>query len=243
MFIQQLPLYIYEIQHNINIYLIQQINSITFFSFLTIFIGGLLTSLSPCMATSIPIIISYVNTQKQFKNTKWILLLGILTSMLAIGIIAIIIKKNILNQLHYLSFGATLLFIIIGLDLLKIVSIDLSIFKLFSPELKTINNLKLTYMLGISIGLNISPCSTPILAILIIWITNTKNIITGISLLLIYIIGYLSPIIGCLISIRHFNQIKITYKIWYSLELITGALLISTGTFALCNSIISLVAV
>jgi cytochrome c-type biogenesis protein len=243
MFIPQITLYIYEIQHDINIYFIQQINNITFLSFLTIFTGGLLTSLSPCMASSIPLIISYVNTQKQFKSTKWILILGILTSMFTIGIIAIIIKNNLLIRLHYLSFIITLLFIVIGLDLLKIISIDLSMFKLLSPKLKAINNLYLTYILGIGIGLNISPCSTPILAILIIWITNTKNIITGISLLLLYIIGYLTPIVGCLISIPYFNKIRITDKLWYSLELITGALLISTGTFSLCNSIISIIAV
>nr|UEQ12184.1 cytochrome c biogenesis protein transmembrane region [Batrachospermum sp.] len=243
MFMPQTTLYIYEIQHNVNIYFIQQINNITFLSFLTIFTGGLLTSLSPCMASSIPLIISYVNTQKQFKSTKLILILGILTSMFTIGIIAIIIKNNLLIKLHYLSFIVTLLFIVIGLNLLKIISIDLSIFKLFSTNLKAINNLYLTYILGIGIGLNISPCSTPILAVLIIWITNTKNMITGISLLLLYIIGYLTPIIACLISIPHFNKIKITDKVWYSLELITGALLISTGTFSLCNNIISILAV
>lgn len=240
---QQIPLYIYEVQCNVYIHLIQHINNTTFISFVLIFIGGLLTSLSPCMASSIPLIISYVDTRQKLKITPIILVLGITTSMLGIGIVAIIIKDNILTQLHFLSYMFILLLVIIGLDVLEIISINVSSLKSPWHKIKRINNLGLTYIFGMSIGLNISPCSTPILTILILWITSTKNIITGISFLILYTIGYISPIILCLISISYFNKLKIMSRLWYSFSFgpLTGGFLISTGIFYLCNSIISII--
>lgn len=238
---QQILLYIYEIQYNIYVHLIQQINNTTPISFVIIFTGGLLTSLSPCMASSIPLIISYVDVREQLRITPFILLLGIATSILGLGIFAIIVENNAINQLHYLSYVLTLLLIIIGLDVLEIISINLPLLKLPWKKIKVINDLSLTYIFGISIGLNISPCSTPILTILILWITNTKNIITGISFLILYVIGYISPIILCLISMSYFNKLQIIYKLWSSLSPLTRGFLISTGIFYLCNNIISII--
>jgi len=233
--IKQLTFYIYEIQQQTNLIMIKQLNHITLFSFITLFTGGILTSFSPCMISCIPLIIPYLPIKKQRYNSI-VFLLGIITSILGIGLSLILIKTNIIEKFNNISLIIKALYLIMGLNILEIVSINFSQELFHRNNVPFDNNLILTYIFGLSIGLSISPCNTPILVSLIIWITNTKHIFMGISFLCIYTLGYLSPIIGYIIFMHYFKTINsLNNRIWLSLKHLTGAILISISTCSLCN--------
>jgi cytochrome c-type biogenesis protein len=238
MYITDVMFYFYEKQHEIHLVLLEQINHMTIYSCLLLLISGVFTSISPCMTSCIPIIVSYIPKKQQTQYTNIIFISGIITSILAIGISLILIKRNtIFHANHNISFITPCLYLIIGLSILEIIKINFPVETTLFNNISQYNNLFVIYIFGISIGINISPCSTPILTSLIIWITNTKHLLVGIGFLGIYTLGYLSPIILYLISLPYFNKIKISYENWELFPVLTGGLLITTSTFSLCTLI------
>lgn len=52
-----------------------------------------------------------------------------------------------------------------------------------------------SYLLGLTFGLVASPCSTPVLATLLAWVSSTGDVILGGVLLLAYAVGYVAPLV------------------------------------------------
>jgi cytochrome c-type biogenesis protein len=51
------------------------------------------------------------------------------------------------------------------------------------------------YLLGLSFGIVASPCSTPVLASLLAWVSANQKPMVGAGLLLAYAIGYVLPLV------------------------------------------------
>nr|UEQ11991.1 cytochrome c biogenesis protein transmembrane region [Kumanoa mahlacensis] len=234
--IKQFVFTIYEMQHQINSSLIKEMNHINFFGFMLVFTGGILNSLSPCMFSSIPLIISYLPTQKNNIYINFSFLFGIITSILTIGISIILIKVHSIDKLNNIKLLSSVLYFIIGLNILEILSLDLPVHLIGKIQPTDKKHLIFTYIFGISIGFNISSCNTPILTSLVLWITHTKNILLGISFLGIYTLGYLSPILLYIISIRYFEKVQVPKLIWESIFPFTGGLLIIISVFSFCQT-------
>nr|YP_009297827.1 cytochrome c biogenesis protein transmembrane region [Kumanoa americana]AOM67561.1 cytochrome c biogenesis protein transmembrane region [Kumanoa americana] len=234
-YIKQLVFTIYEMQHQLNMSLIKEINHVNLFSFIFLLTGGMLNSFSPCMVSSFPIIASYLPSQKNNIQINLSFIFGIITSILAIGISIILINIHSINKLNNIKLFSSILYFIIGLNILEIFSMHLPINLMTKIQSINKKNLFFTYIFGISIGFNISPCNTPILTSLILWITHTKNILVSVIFLGIYTLGYLSPILLYLVSIRYFSKVQIPKFIWEFIFPFTGGLLITTSVFSLCQ--------
>ncbi|MEO1148340.1 MAG: cytochrome c biogenesis protein CcdA, partial [Cyanobacteria bacterium J06638_22] len=90
-----------------------------------------------------------------------------------------------------------------------------------------------SYLLGLTFGLVASPCSTPVLATLLAWISTTQNPVLGGSLLLAYTAGYVAPLILAgtfTASLKKLLELR-RWSGWITPA--SGALLVGFGIFSL----------
>ncbi|NES71670.1 MAG: cytochrome c biogenesis protein CcdA, partial [Okeania sp. SIO2D1] len=95
-----------------------------------------------------------------------------------------------------------------------------------------------SYLLGLTFGLVASPCSTPVLATLLAWVSTTGDLVLGGILLLFYALGYVTPLIlaGTFIAnIKKFLELR-KWSSWITPA--SGILLVGFGVFSLLFRIV-----
>ncbi|MGB8703216.1 MAG: cytochrome c biogenesis protein CcdA, partial [Thermosynechococcaceae cyanobacterium] len=93
------------------------------------------------------------------------------------------------------------------------------------------------FLLGLTFGLIASPCSTPVLATLLAWISSTQNPLLGGGLLLSYTSGYVLPIIVAgtfTATLKQFLALR-RWSGWINPT--SGVLLIGFGVFSLMTRV------
>jgi cytochrome c-type biogenesis protein len=230
-FLLPTELSLYKIQEFLRNVLIHKTYDVTLTSFIVVFIGGFFTSFNPCMLSSLPLTIASLNKQVSVRWSKYLFLMGIITSLALIGVLASIARETYWKLLSQIPVLVPVLTILVGLNLLNLFHFKLPMLSIIIPEEFQIISFLETYLYGLSVGFAMSPCSTPILMTLIIWIATTQNIVIGLSFILLYVVGYLSPIIVCIISLDSFRQAKYFNGIWNKLILSGGFMMLSFGSF------------
>nr|YP_009628750.1 Thiol:disulfide interchange protein [Balbiania investiens]QBX88533.1 Thiol:disulfide interchange protein [Balbiania investiens] len=236
----QIELSLYKIQEFLRNVLIHRTYDITLNSFIVVFIGGFFTSFNPCMLSSLPLTISSLNKQASVRWSKYLFLMGTITSLAFIGLLASMARETYWKLLSQIPILVPVLTIVLGLNLLNLLHFKLPILSVVIPEEIQMISFLEPYLYGLSVGFVISPCSTPILMTLIIWIATTQNIVIGLSLILLYAVGYLSPIILCMISLDSFRQAQYFYGIWDELILSGGFIMLSFGAFSFFHELLKI---
>lgn len=203
-----------------------------------IFLAGLLTSLTPCMLSMLPITIGYIGgyeaqTRIQAAAQSTWFALGLATTLAGLGILAAFVGK-VYGQIGIgLPIVVSAIAIIMGLNLLEALPLQLPslggmdwISKEWPPGVRS-------YLIGLTFGLVASPCSTPVLASLLAWISTTKDPLLGSALLISYTAGYVSPLILAgtfTASIKKLLELR-QWSSW--ITPVSGVLLIGFGVFSL----------
>ena len=90
-----------------------------------------------------------------------------------------------------------------------------------------------SYLLGLTFGLVASPCSTPVLATLLAWVSTTGDIFLGGVLLLAYAVGYVAPLVLAGTFTATLKKLLELRK-WSSwITPTSGVLLVGFGVFSL----------
>lgn len=230
-----------------NIYQLEQFsdrlvsNQLTHFSWISIgviFLTGLLTSLTPCMLSMLPITIGYIGgyqaqTRLQAAIQSTWFSLGLATTLAGLGIAAALLGQ-VYGQIGIgLPIVVSILAIIMGLNLLEALPLQLPSWGGIEWISQDLPPAVRSYLIGLSFGLVASPCSTPVLATLLAWVATTKNLALGGVLLLSYTAGYVAPLI---IAGTFTATIKKVLELrrWSSwITPVSGALLVGFGVFSL----------
>lgn len=231
---------LYQLQQLANQLVNNQLNQVSIFSIGVIFITGLITSLTPCMLSMLPLTVAYIggydnkNKFSSFIQSTYFAL-GLASTLAILGIFAVLLGK-VYGQIGIgLPIFVSAIAIIMGLNLLKIIPLKF-------PDWDTSNWIKdhfpdslKSYLLGVTFGLIASPCSTPVLITLLAYIANSKNFILGTFFLISYAIGYVFPLIlagtftGTLKSLLNLRIITQ----W--INPISGGVLLIFGIFSLAS--------
>jgi len=171
--------------------------------FMLAFLGGFFLSLTPCVYPLIPITIGYIGIKAGGLRLKGFTLslmyvTGLAVTYSILGIIASL-SGNLFGSISVKPITRML----VGLMILGFGLSMLDLFPLLMPNwIKLPVGKKQGYLsaltLGLGSGLVVSPCTTPALGSILIYIAAKKNIFYGVLLLLsfAYGMGFIFIIIG-----------------------------------------------
>jgi cytochrome c-type biogenesis protein len=236
--IETLQTQLYEVAQFANSLVRDQLTHLGWASILTLFAAGLLTSLTPCMLSMLPITVGYIGgyenqTRLQAATQSTWFALGLATTLAGLGIFATLVGK-VYGQIGVgLPIVVSIVAILMGLNLLEALPLQLPAFDTMGWIPKTLPDGVRSYLLGLTFGLVASPCSTPVLATLLAWVSTTGDILLGGMLLLSYAVGYVAPLViaGTFTAT---NKRLLALRQWSGwITPVSGALLVGFGVFSL----------
>lgn len=171
-------------------------NSNSIFLFLLIsFLGGILSSISPCSLGMIPLIIGYVGGYGNLNKFKTFIqlssfVLGLACILTIIGIICALSGKVFVSigGNYWILFLASLI-LIFGLNLLGLIELNLSPLVKKIPKGNSASLFIYPFIVGSLFAFAASPCSTPILAGIMSFATLSKNLLLAGLMLFCFSIG------------------------------------------------------
>lgn len=229
---------LYQLEHFADALVSTQLTHLSIVSLGVIFLAGLLTSLTPCMLSMMPITIGYIGGYEAkgrlqaAAQSTWFAL-GLATTLAALGIVAAV-AGQIYGQVGIgLPILVSVIAILMGLNLLEALPLPLPNWGGMEWISKDLPEGVRSYLIGLTFGLVASPCSTPVLATLLAWVSTTKDPILGSMLLLSYTAGYVAPLILAgtfTASIKKLLELR-QWSGWITPA--SGVLLVGFGVFSL----------
>ena len=164
------------------------------FDYLTVFGGGLFLSFSPCVYPLIPVTVGIITKNARGSKARNFLLtqiyvLGLALTYSGLGLVAAISGKlfGAIARSSLVNFLVGIIFILFGLNLLGALRLPAMILKL--PEGFKNRGIPSVLFMGLVSGLAISPCVTPVLGSILVYIGRRQNILYGASLLFVFAYG------------------------------------------------------
>ena len=202
---------------------------------LLVFSGGLLTSLGPCSLSILPVSLAYLAGFGE--GAAWRrsagFCSGVVGSLVVLGSASALLGKLYGQTPEALSIAVAVLAVLMGLNLLGLLPLRLPSGpdperwrKLAPPGLGPI-------AAGLAFGLAASPCTTPVLAVLLGWIAASGQPLLGVLLLACFGAGQVLPLLLAgslaaalprLLALRSISQ-------W--IPPISGAVLVGVGGLSL----------
>lgn len=234
---QTFQIQLYHLEQFANSLVAHQLTHLTPLSLGFVFAAGVLTSLTPCMLSMLPITIGYIggyeakNRWQAAIQSAWFVL-GLATTLAILGIVATGLG-HIYGQVGLgLPIAVSLVAIVMGLNLLEALPLRFPAFGKFDFIAEIPEGIR-AYFVGLTFGLVASPCSTPVLATLLAWVASTGDPLVGGGLLLAYTIGYAAPLVLAgtfTAAIKQFLELR-RWSGWITPA--SGALLVGFGIFSL----------
>lgn len=176
-------------------------------AFLFVFLAGILTSFTPCIFPMIPITLSILghdaekNSRRQNFMRSLFYVFGIAITYSVLGVIAALTGNLFGSALSnkYVLIGMSLLFAVMALGMWGGFDVQVPAFirNRFGVSQRS-EQVGETFIMGLIAGVVASPCVGPVLVSILSFVSATRNVILGFSLLFTFALGlgFLFMIIG-----------------------------------------------
>ncbi len=161
-------------------------------AYVGVFLGGILSSSSPCVLATIPLVIGYVGGYSEGDRRKAFLysltfIVGLSLTFTILGAIASLVGGlfGVISRAWYFIVGG--ITVVIGLHLIGLFNWNFPVPVHLQPKQKGILG---AFLLGIFFGIVSSPCATPVLALILTFVASKGEVAYGTSLLFVYALGH-----------------------------------------------------
>ena len=175
----------------------QEINleTVSAATFLTVYVSGLLTSLTPCVYPIIPIVVGYLGSRTGGAAIRFVsslaYVLGMALVYSALGMAAAmtgtLFGSLTANTYVYLAFGILLLYL--GGSMMDWYYIPIPRLPGSASEKVKSSPFIGPFVMGLTSGLVASPCTAPVLGTLLVYVAAKKAVATGGLLLFTFSMG------------------------------------------------------
>ncbi len=173
-------------------HLSQSLSGNPLLAYVGVFIGGIISSSSPCVLATIPLVIGYVGGYSGGDRRKAMLysltfILGLSITFTILGAIASFIGGlfGVTGRTWYFLVGG--IAIAIGLQLIGLYEWNIPVPGHLQPKQKGILG---AFVLGLIFGIVSSPCATPVLVLILTFVASKGEILYGTSLLFVYAVAH-----------------------------------------------------
>jgi cytochrome c-type biogenesis protein len=167
-------------------------------AFLAAYVGGVLTSFTPCVYPVIPITIAYIGAHRSSSKGKGFLIslvyvLGMAVVYTLLGGFAALTGR-LFGQIQsnpWVYLVVANVCIVMGLSMLGVfmISIPVPRFLTGSAKREETGGIIGSFFVGAVSGLIVGPCTAPILAVLLSLVATGQNIVFGMSLMFVFALG------------------------------------------------------
>jgi len=168
------------------------------------FLGGIVSSASPCVLVMIPLVIGYVGGYSEGSHKKAIqysivFTIGLTITFTVLGIIAGAMGRLFGDVGGFWYYVLPPVAILLGLYLLfsDKLNLNIGLSQRFMPKKKALLG---AFFIGLFFGIVASPCATPVLAVILTFAATQGDIVFSGGLLLAYALGHWVLILGAGIS-------------------------------------------
>jgi len=170
----------------------QIINVYPIIAFGAVFVAGVVSSASPCVLATIPLVVGFVGGYADGDRKRAFLyslafIIGLAITFTAFGAAAAVLGTmfGTVGGWWYVALGVVA--VAMGLQMLGLYEIRLPINTNFQPKRRGIIG---ALLLGLFFGIVSSPCATPVLVVILTFVASQQKILYGTALLFTYAIGH-----------------------------------------------------
>jgi cytochrome c-type biogenesis protein len=164
------------------------------FDFIYAFLGGLAISLTPCVFPLIPVTAGYIGLKAGGSRIKGFVLGFVYVTGVAVTYAALGMGASLSGSMFGRISAHPVTLLVVGVI---IVVFGFAMFELFNISLPRIvripalqkGNFISTFVLGLSSGFVIAPCTTPVLGSILVLLSQKSNVVYGGFLLLCFAYG------------------------------------------------------
>lgn len=161
-------------------------------AYMGVFVAGIISSASPCVLITVPLVISYVGgySEGNFKKSflySLLFVIGLAITFTILGAMASLAGTLMGNVGGYWKYILSAVAIIMGLQMVGWLKFKIPIFGMIKTEKKGLLG---AFILGMLFGVASSPCATPVLALILTFVASRKNLFYGTSLLFVYALAH-----------------------------------------------------
>ena len=209
------------------------------------FLGGIISSISPCTLGLLPIIVGYVGGAKEESGKNIIcqilfFVFGLSLALTGLGITSAVAGSALgsySGPVYALVMAG--LIMIMGLNLLEVIEIPTPVFIKEMPKNK--NNSRILYplVLGAAFAFATTPCSTPILAGIMAFASLKANMAQAAMMLFLFSLGQgliliLAAVFANFVKkLMHFRSFSVHLMKFSGIILILGSLFIYLKIFSI----------
>jgi len=160
---------------------------------LAVFLGGALTASNPCVLAMIPLMMAFVGAYQETSSPRkaftfsFLFIIGLTITFTLLGIVAALMGRLIGDVGRFWPYLVAAVCVVMGLHLLGIWNFDLPLPQSWRPKQGGPWG---AFLLGLLFGVVSTPCATPILAVLLVYIASKGNLAYGALLLFMYALGH-----------------------------------------------------
>lgn len=170
----------------------QIVDAYPLLAFGAVFLAGVISSASPCVLATIPLVVGFVGGYAdgdRWKAFRYSLsfILGLSLTFTAFGAAAGLLGTMFGTVGGWWYIVAGIVALVMGGQMMGLYEISLPIKHDFKPKR---SGLVGSFLLGLFFGVVSSPCATPVLVVILTFVATKGQVLYGIALLFTYAIGH-----------------------------------------------------